>query len=113
MPMTTVVTIIAMVVIVARGGSSMVAVVIAHRMPIIAAIVGHALVTCWAAVVLASGNVGSRTAVGMAATCSGRTATAAIPMFARATCTATTCVATTTALFGDESEQAVIGDLCG
>ena len=111
--MTVVAMTIVMVVIVARSGSPTVAIMIARRMSILAAIVGHALVTCWATVVLASGNVGSRTAVGMAATCSGRTATAAIRMSARATCTATTCVATTTGLFGDESEQAVIGDLCG
>ena len=57
------------VVIVARSGSSMVAALIARRMPIVTAIAGHALVTCWSAVVLAIRDVPARTAVGVAATC--------------------------------------------
>jgi len=69
MPMTTVVTIIVMIVIVARGGSSMVTVMFAHRMPIIAAIVSHALATCWTAVVLTIGGVPARTAVAVATAC--------------------------------------------
>jgi hypothetical protein len=47
MPMTVVTMIVVMVVIVTRGGLSMVAVMIAHRMTIIAAIVSHALVALW------------------------------------------------------------------
>jgi hypothetical protein len=54
------------IVIVARSGSSMVTVMIAHRMPIIAAIVIHALVALLSAVVLACGDMPTGTAVGMA-----------------------------------------------
>jgi len=67
MPMTVVAVTIVTVVIVARSGS--VAALIARRMPIVAASVGHALVTCWSAVVLAIRDVPARTAVGVAATC--------------------------------------------
>jgi len=55
------------IVIVTGGGSSMVAVVIAHRMTIIAAIVSHTLVALGSPVVWASGDMTAWTAVGMAA----------------------------------------------
>ena len=67
------------IVIIARGSSSMVAVMIARRKPIVAAIVSHALVTLWSTVVLASGDMPARTAVGVAAclsTASSRSITA-------------------------------------
>jgi len=66
MPMTMVVTIIVMMVIVARGGSSMVTVMVAHRMPVIAAIVSHAVATCWGAIVVASGDMSARAAMAVA-----------------------------------------------
>jgi len=67
------------IVIIARGSSSMVAVMIARRKPIVAAIVSHALVTLWSTIVLASGDMPARTAVGVAAcrsTASSRSITA-------------------------------------
>jgi hypothetical protein len=67
------------IVIIARGSSSMVAVMIMRRKPIVAAIVSHALVTLWSTVVLASGDMPARTAVGVAAfrsTASSRSMTA-------------------------------------
>ena len=57
----------------------MVAVMIARRKPIVAAIVSHALVTLWSTIVLASGDMPARTAVGVAAcrsTASSRSITA-------------------------------------
>src|SRR6478752_5518973 len=63
MPMTTVVPIIVMI---ARSGSSMVAVMIARRMPIIiAAIVSHAFLSAGSAVVMASRDMAAWTAVGV------------------------------------------------
>jgi len=67
MPMAVVAMTIVAIVIVARGGSSMVAVMIARRKPIVAAIVSHALVALWSTVVLASGDMTARTAIGVAA----------------------------------------------
>jgi len=55
------------IIIVTRRGLSMVAVMIAHRMTIIAAIVSHALVALGSSVVLASGDMTARTATGVAA----------------------------------------------
>jgi hypothetical protein len=63
MPVTMVTMTIVAVIIVAISGSSMVAVMITHRMPIVAAIVSHAWVVFGLAIVLARGDVAARSAV--------------------------------------------------
>ena len=55
------------IVIVARGRSSITAVTITRRKPIVAAIVSHSFVTLWSTVVLASCGMTAWTAIGVAA----------------------------------------------
>jgi hypothetical protein len=55
------------IVIVARGGSSTVAVMIVPRKPFIATSISHALVSLWSTIVLISCDMSARTAVAMAA----------------------------------------------